>query len=1249
MHLPLPPERLETLRDSLHDVPAKLVNDHLQRLDQAYFLHFNDDEIKTHLEGIATLSLEHPCHVRFEAEGDDTYQLIITGFDYSGLFSVIAGLLTIYDLSIEAGRIFTYYRMDEEERGGPDQYLRQRKKIIDQLQVRYIGPPPAPEDFLGTFGLELERYILLLGENRYIEARNQLTARIGSYLSRLESASHSRLLPITIEIDNTDRHTVLHIQGSDTPAFLFSLANALALRQLNIHSLTIQTREGDVDDAIYITDRNERPITDPDYRNKLRMAVVLIKQFTQLLPLASDFDQAMHHFDLFLDQVLSEANEHIDLANINNQTTLKSLARIFGAGDYLWEEFVRMQYTSLLPMLQDNSTFREPKDKHTLLAELQRLLATVQDLDSKRDLLNRFKDQELFRIDISHLIYRHKTFMDFSEELTALAEAIVTTAFHLVVDDLTRNHGRPRHLDGEAHCAVLALGKFGGRELGYASDLELMLVYEGSGLSDSPENPLTVSEFFIRVVQGIRHTIRAKQKGIFEIDLRLRPYGKKGQLACSLQRWRDYYAREGGGAYDFERQALLRLRPVCGNTDFCSTIMEERDRILFQGPPISAKNTLEMRHKQQETLVEPGKRNAKFSPGGLIDVEYSVQFLQLAHGREHANLRVPNTVQALEHLLELGLLTPSDFQQLFNGYAFLRRLINALRMVRGSARDLEIPDYGTAQFSFLAKRMDYLEQGKQSAEDQLRQDIEQVMQTMHRFFSSRFVEGTMPVTLSYNLPDLLTSGERNQQHIDMALAGFAVREKEKTFHILQDLYGFVNDKHSLLAVLMLAQRHLASAPDADKVILHLEGFIRNAGADTLLLKQILFHPDQIELLCRIFGHSHFLAGLLISEPSLINYVIDQHTLLINKTRESLHQELEEAINNSPDHADTLDLIRRFRNRETLRIGLRDIYLDVPLERTVREISDLSDTIIQAVYHLQLPLDRADQLTRQQTVIAMGKLGGRELNYSSDIDLIFVHDVAQDDQAGRSLLEKAGQGLIRDLSASSPRGQLFRVDMRLRPYGRAGTLTGNIAFYEQYYQEKADGWELQAWLKARAVAGNLALGGRLVQFVQALALQPEQREPILNSITHLRKKMLQDLERRGILEREVKLGPGGIRTIEFLIQRLQIANGAQYPDVVSGNSLQALAALREHRLIPEQAAHDLEQAYRFLRKVEHRIQLLGLQQDHVLPEQPEALAHLAKRSGFQDRLDEGAREQFEKAFQETTSKVQAWATRLQHNQ
>ncbi|MFN8453670.1 MAG: ACT domain-containing protein [Anaerolineae bacterium] len=304
----------------------------------------------------------------------------------------------------------------------------------------------------------------------------------------------------------------------------------------------------------------------------------------------------------------------------------------------------------------------------------------------------------------------------------------------------------------------------------------------------------------------------------------------------------------------------------------------------------------------------------------------------------------------------------------------------------------------------------------------------------------------------------------------------------------------------------------------------------------------------------------------------------------------------------------LDALRRFQRRELLRIGTCDLLGLVDLPTITTQLSHLADSLVQTC--LDLAAAHTSRQADSFTVIGLGKLGGEELNYSSDIDLLFL--VTDDAPAYRQL----GQTVIDLLARVTGEGFLYRVDMRLRPWGRDGALVSSVDGYMTYLQKHAGLWEKQALLKARVIAGNQTVGQEFLCRAESLIFSMDYTAIARSQIHALKQRIETQLRQKGQEWGEVKLGQGSIRDVEFVTQYLQLVYGSQYPEVRSGTTLEALVQLSAHGWLSPVEYRVLVDGYIFLRTVEHHLQLLDYQQTHSLPSEPEALSHLARRLGFQ---------------------------------
>jgi glutamate-ammonia-ligase adenylyltransferase len=734
--------------------PAPEIDRHVARMDPAYTDVFGEEEIRLHAALAEQLDRDHLVEVHAVPLDEDLWRVTVVGYDYAGELSLIAGLLFVYGMSICDGDVFTYEPLDDAPAADPGHPIRSSRtrrmprrrigaqqsrelKIVDVFTVQSERGEVGDDTWM-RYARDLSMLLRMVQDGQQREARGELAKRVAAAVH--ESASPpTTLYPVEIEIDNdlSARYTVLRIDALDTIGFLYELTNALAMRHVYIARVRADSVGSRVQDVLYVTDAQGSKIVDPDRQHELRVATVLIKHFTHLLPFSPNPESALLHFRQFIGQLFQRADWPDELASLERPQVLHALARLLGVSDFLWDDFLRMQHGNLFPVVRDVDALESRKSRRQLQAELEETLRPVHDGPQApsedapwRAALNAFKDREMFRIDMRHILGHTEEFWDFSRELTDLAEVVVNSAYHLCHEDLRVLHGTPYLEDGTiAEMAVCALGKCGGRELGFASDVELMFVYSGNGRTAGPHS-ITTAEFYERVVEAFISAIQAKREGIFEIDLRLRPYGRAGSMAVSLESFRRYFAPDGP-AWAYERQALVKLRPIAGNPELGQQVAALRDAFVYTGEPFDVTAMHAMRERQIRHLVQGGTFNAKYSPGGLVDVEYLVQGLQITHGGSRPALRQTNIRRAMAALAEAGILSADDYAALRKAHTLLRWLIDALRMVRGNARDLTVPPAESEGFAFLARRLRY---GGDTARlrDELAQHTSSVMELSAR-------------------------------------------------------------------------------------------------------------------------------------------------------------------------------------------------------------------------------------------------------------------------------------------------------------------------------------------------------------------------------------------------------------------------------------------------------------------------------------------------------------------------------------
>ena len=653
-----------------------------------YFQSFSTQQLETHARAVEALQAGRSFVLLF---AEQRAEVTIIARDYPGVFAILTGLLAAAEFDILAGDSYTSqmrraemaYTLRRHARPRRPTTSPQRGIIIDHFRGRL--PKVDPARWRADLADQLQGFMELLAqdsETSSVEARRRIIERVSQALRQRHISPTQAMAPVQIEIEQRPYATRLQVLSKNTPFFLYALSVALSFHGVSIIRVEIHTETERIIDLFEIVDRLGRAIHKRDVLNRIRLSILLGKQFTYFLHSAPDPYRALERFELIIQDFLELAERgQLDLL-LSSPKVLQDLARLLGASDFLWEDFLQRQYEMVLPILsRQSTTYSLEPDK--VAAALQRQLEQTEDYDQQRRVLNDFKDNEIFQIDLDHILSHAGDFLFLSSRLTNIAEIIISAALQLARVRMRSLYGRSRTAAGiEADCSILGLGKLGGQALGYASDIELLMVYSDDGESDGPQQ-IANSEYFDRLMRETAGFIQAKRDGIFQVDLRLRPHGGAGPMAVSLAGFVQYYRR---AAASLEKLALVRMRHIAGKRSLGERIEHIRDEIIYAAIELDMDELLWLRATQRAQSDKHDQLNAKLSPGGLADLEHCVQILQVRFGHDDPDLRTPSIHAALEALAAAGRIDAVEARQLARAYRFLRALINGLRMLRGNAR-----------------------------------------------------------------------------------------------------------------------------------------------------------------------------------------------------------------------------------------------------------------------------------------------------------------------------------------------------------------------------------------------------------------------------------------------------------------------------------------------------------------------------------------------------------------------------------
>ncbi len=495
---------------------------------------------------------------------------------------------------------------------------------------------------------------------------------------------------------------------------------------------------------------------------------------------------------------------------------------------------------------------------------------------------------------------------------------------------------------------------------------------------------------------------------------------------------------------------------------------------------------------------------------------------------------------------------------------------------------------------------------------------------------------------------VLLAVQRNVEEVRTILSAYGLRHLDQADRNLDAMAGDPIQRQRLADLLPMLLESIARTADPDQALNHWERLLGSVGR-TAFLDYLRSRPHMLDLVCAIFGNSDALAFTLIRDPMLVYWLSEEEVLSKAPTRKGMEVALRKSLGNLTSKESKLTVLRRFKRREMLRIGVRDLLRLATVPETTSSLSDLACLLIHAAYEIVdadlrqqygVPMHQNRQKRWVETrfaVMGMGKLGGHELNYSSDVDLIYLyesHDGETRTPHKRHVAAPVGVGisneeyfemlareLTRALAEPTRDGHIFRVDLRLRAEGSVGQLARSLEEYQRYYQARGQVWERLALLKAWPVAGSQEVGQAFLKLVKPFVLgvgNKVDRAKALAIVQDVRavKDMIDaKMADRGHGQRNVKLGTGGIREIEFLVQAIQVIAGRKAPALLDRSTLGSLSRLAQNKLLSIEDHDALTAAYVFLRDVEHKLQMVHDLQTHSLPAEQEELARCAVRMGY----------------------------------
>ena len=792
--------------------------------------------------------------------------------------------------------------------------------------------------------------------------------------------------------------------------------------------------------------------------------------------------------------------------------------------------------------------------------------------------------------------------------LSDLADRACEMALQVAMDSAMRRYGRPRNRVGEAVSpVVLGMGKLGGGELNFSSDIDLIFTYTEGGETDA-DAPLDNGAFFAKVVQGFTSLLAEHTEDgyVYRVDWMLRPFGSAGAPAASFSAMEDYYQVHGR---EWERYALIKARPVAGDVAAGHRLLASlRPFVYRRYLDFDAVNSLrELKRMIEEEVARKGlEDNVKLGAGGIREVEFIVQSFQLIRGGQDGRLRSPQLRPTLEYLGQAGMLDASVATQLDADYVFLRRLENAIQMQA---------DEQTHRFPNAAATRQRLAEALGAVDGTaLAATWADVRNRVRAQFNEVFQEEVAEDTALARLVSVLWEGRLAADQVAQRLHEAGLRPAEP---LANELRALATDRHLRLLrertverlrvlVAQLLQESLA-LPEPGVAARRALGIVAAITGRATYISLLRDSATARAQLLKLAAASPWLSDYIARTPALLDQLLDPRALYAPPERAAMEVDLAGRLAHlAPEDPEAfMNTLRRFQKEMTLRVAAADLVEALPLVQVSDRLTWLAEVLLQAALAQTMAdmaveygqPNRSDGTPAGLGVIAYGKLGGIEMGYGSDLDLVFLHD-ADDPQAdtvgGARQLDVAtwfarcAQRLISVLSAQTAAGRVYEVDLQLRPSGNSGLVVTSFRGFDTYQRSQAWTWEHQALTRARFLCGPSALAAAFAETRRSVLAQPRDPAVLSREIRDMRAKMRANLDRSDAEHWDLKQGRGGLTDAEFITQYLVLREAHRAPDVLRwSDNWRQLDALAGLGVIAPADKEALIAAYRQLRLEAHR--------------------------------------------------------------
>ena len=831
--------------------------------------------------------------------------------------------------------------------------------------------------------------------------------------------------------------------------------------------------------------------------------------------------------------------------------------------------------------------------------------------------LRLFRTREMVRIawrDLAGWAGLDQTLADLSE----MADACVEYALGVLYAHQCRSYGAPLSRDGDQqYLVVLGLGKLGGEELNFSSDIDLIFAYDQPGKTSDEGNPITNEDFFVRLGRSLIRTLGEKGVDgfVFRVDMRLRPDGENGPIVMSFDNMEEYYQRHGR---EWERYALIKARAIAGDKAAGKRLTARLKPFVYRRYLDFGvfESLRDMKHKiTLEVTRKSMQDDIKLGPGGIREIEFFGQVFQLIRGGVSPDLQDRRIRPVLNRLVEDGYIHPNVCTQLIEAYQFLRNTEHRLQEYNDQQTH-KLPRAPADQ-----KRL-ALSMGFENRKDFLL-SLERHRGNVQAHFSNllethakedadceKDATGEELACLwqeidSGNPPadTLVRYGYTPPKEVVSLLIQF--KKSPKTRALSQ------GGRKRVDKLMPLVLREAAASEQPAVIVRRIITLLEAIEKRTNYLSLLLENRRALTHLIRLADASPWIITFLSRHPVLLDELLDPRTLYSPPDRHTLREELRLRMAKMPadDLEYQMEALCIFQQVNTLKVAAADITEALPLMKVSDHLSDLAEIILDHVIdlcwnHLNrrhgTPKARIDNApcSKGFAVIAYGKLGGLELGYGSDLDLVFIHagipgqtSSSQNPIENSQFYARLGQRVIHILTANTSAGKIYEIDMRLRPSGSSGILVSQFESFAAYQSQDAWTWEHQALLRARAITGDAGLIQWFESTRKEILTRTRNPQTLKQEVADMRQRMRKELLINDPGTFDIKQGRGGIVDIEFLIQYLILRHAHRFPELVTySDNVRQIRSLEESGILDETTAYLLRRAYLVYRATTHRLNL-----------------------------------------------------------